>query len=316
MRKWLPAAWLGLIVSVLLFGLTVYLGGQHARLPYAGTMEKAARLHAEAARLIREEKERRGIALAEEDILQIGLMGYDYSAITTTSAGLEEKRTSQLPDFAALCVKYFNQAGLKKGDPVGANFSGSYPGLNLAVLCAAEAMELDIRYTTSVGSSRYGANVPEYTFPEMVKTLYDAGLISAMPKMVTLGGGGDMGHNMMAYELEFPEDIEAAETMKQRLIDEGLAWAVIENYAQDLKLHQDAYGEIKLFANAGGNSLGLGASENGAILRIGNADSGWQAMIIEFKMGSRFAMRQAAITVKRYDPCRTIEEIIERTDAI
>ena len=240
------------------------------RLPYARVMEKAAKLHSEAARLIREERLARGIPLSADDKLEIGLLGEDFTAIMTTSAGLPEKRTSQLPDFAALCVHYFYEAGLKKGDAVGANFSGSYPGLNLAVLCAAEAMGLDLRYTTSVGSSAYGANIPQYTFPEMVKTVYDAKLISWMPKLVTLGGKGDMGLNMIGYVLEEEEDIALIEEMVSRLKAESLAPAEIESFSQDIALHEELYGDIRLFVNAGGNGLGLGGSEDSFMLTAGN----------------------------------------------
>ena len=240
------------------------------RLPFAGVMEQAARLHSEAARLIREEKLARGIPLSEGDKLGIGLLGDEFTAIMTTSAALPEKRTSQLPDFAALCVRYFYEAGLKAGDAVGANFSGSYPGLNLAVLCAAEVMDLDLRYTTSVGSSAYGADIPQYTFPEMVRTVYDAGLISRMPELITLGGGGDMGRNMIGYVIGDPDDIALIEEMIARLKANGLAPAEIESYAQDIALHEELYGEIKLFVNAGGNSLGLGAGENSYMLKTGN----------------------------------------------
>ncbi len=234
---------------------------QIQRLPYADVMEEAARLHQKAGELIKAEKLRRGAELAEEDIWGIGIMGPHYTSLTTTSGGLEEKRTSQLPDFAALCVKYYVKAGLERGDRVGANFSGSYPGLNLAALCAAEAMGLGFVYTSSVGSSTYGANCPEYTFPEMLKTLFEAGLISRMPGMITLGGGGDMGRNMAGYVLEDEEWIREIETMKERLIAEGLAYETIESYAQDIALHEALYGEIKAFVNAGGNSLALGGND-------------------------------------------------------
>lgn len=245
-------------------------GQDQGKLSYAKEMEKAAALHSKAAKLIREEKAARGIALSADDKLGIGLLGEEFTATMTTLAGLPEKRTSQLPDFAAVCVHYFHEAGLKKGDPVGANFSGSYPGFNLAVLCAAEVMGLDLRYTTSVGSSAYGANIPQYTFPEMAKTLYDAKLISWLPGLVTLGGGGDMGRNMIGYVLEDENDIALIEEMIERLKAEDLAPATIENYAQDIALHEALYGEIKLFVNAGGNGLGLGASEDSYMLKAGN----------------------------------------------
>ena len=177
---------LSLICFVLAFLLGIgSLAGCRRRLPYANRMMAAARLHEQAAALIREEKARRGVALAEEDVLGIGLLGYDFTAIMTTTAGLEEKRTSQLPDFAALCVRYFSEAGLKAGDPVGANLSGSYPGLNLAVLCAAEVMDLDIVYSVSIGSSNFGANLPGYVLPEMILTAMAALLVARIPGIVT-----------------------------------------------------------------------------------------------------------------------------------
>ena len=259
-----------LALALLVGGAVIVLQGQHRRLPYADEMVAAARLHEQAAALIRAEKARRGVALAAEDGLGIGLLGYDFTAIMTTAAGLEEKRTSQFPEFAALCVRYFHEAGLRAGDPVGANFSGSYPGLNLAVLCAAEVMGLDLRYSASVGSSKYGANNPEYTFPEMAKTLYDAGLVSRLPVLVTLGGAGDMGLNMMAYVLEEDEDIAAVEALKARLAEAGLAPAVIESFQQDVALHEALYGDVKAFVNAGGNGLGLGHDDNTAVLSLGS----------------------------------------------
>ena len=263
-------AWVCLALALLLAGSALWLGRRPQRVPYAGTMEAAARLHEQASALIRAEKARRGVALAEEDTLGIGLLGYDFTPIMTTAAGLEEKRTSQLPDFAALCVRYFTEAGLRAGDRVGANFSGSYPGLNLAALCAAEVMGLDLRYSASVGSSKYGANNPEYTFPEMTRTLYDAGLISSLPVLVTMGGGGDMGRNMMAYVLEEDEDIAAVEALKQRLSDAGMAPAHIDSFEQDIALHEQLYGDVKAFVNAGGNGLGLGRADNTVVLSLGS----------------------------------------------
>ncbi|MBQ3159589.1 MAG: hypothetical protein IJC00_03930, partial [Clostridia bacterium] len=67
---------LSLICFVLAFLLgIVSLAGCRRRLPYANRMIAAARLHEQAAALIREEKARRGVALAEEDVLGIGLLG-------------------------------------------------------------------------------------------------------------------------------------------------------------------------------------------------------------------------------------------------
>ena len=41
------------------------------------------------------------------------------------------------------------------GDRVGAAFSGSFPGLNLAVLSACQVMEVELVYICSAGASTY-----------------------------------------------------------------------------------------------------------------------------------------------------------------
>jgi len=84
---------------------------------------------------------------------------------------LEAKRTSTNPAFAALLVKYFKEANLKKGDVIAIGASGSFPTLIVAVLSAARVLELEPLIIYSVGSSEYGANLPEFTFVEMLDSL-------------------------------------------------------------------------------------------------------------------------------------------------
>ena len=73
------------------------------------------------------EKLRRGIEIDKSlDKNETGLIGLEWSGITTTLGDIEAKRTSTNPDFAALLVKLFKEAGLKKGDIVAANFSSFY----------------------------------------------------------------------------------------------------------------------------------------------------------------------------------------------
>ena len=55
------------------------------------------------------------------DRLDSGLIGLEWSGITTTLGNVESKRTTVNPDFAALLVKLFQEAGEPKGDTVAAN---------------------------------------------------------------------------------------------------------------------------------------------------------------------------------------------------
>lgn len=255
----LVAALLGVAV------LLIYLMGRRVRLPYADEMEAAAILQRQVVAAIREERLGRGYELAEEDTLGLGLMGSHISPITTSLGSEEAKRTSQLSDFAALTVRYLHEAGVQSGDRIGACFSASFPGIDLGVLCAAEVMGLQISYSVSIGSSNYGANLPGYVLPEMILTAYEAGLISTLPDLVTLGGGGDAGLNMMAYVLEEEEDIAAVEDMQARLANEGLTVAVYdEGYEADVLDRMARMGDIAAFVNVGGNILGMGETGAGS----------------------------------------------------
>ncbi len=81
--------------------------------------------------------------------------------------------------------------------------SGSFPGLNLALLSACDALGLECVYTVSLGSSTYGANQPALNAPEMLLLLYEKGLIASPPALITPGGQEDSGQNMMGWA--FPE---------------------------------------------------------------------------------------------------------------
>ena len=242
--------------------LVIYLLGRRVRLPYADEMEAAARLQQRVTAAIKAERLSRGYDLAPEDTLGLGLMGTRVSPITTSLGSEEAKRTSQLPDFAALAVRYLHEAGVRPGDRVGACFSASFPGIDLGVLCAAEVMGVDLSYSVSIGASNLGANLPGYVLPEMILTAYEAGLVSTLPDLITLGGDGDAGENMLAYLLDDEEDIREVEDMKARLEAEGLTVTYYDDgYEADVLDRMARMGDIAAFINVGGNILGMGDTD-------------------------------------------------------
>ena len=90
---------------------------------------------------LKAERLRRGIPIDEgTDRFATGLLGTDFTAITTTLGNLEAKRTSCQPDMAALVCDLYVRAGVQAGDRVAICSTGSFPALNLAALCAAEAL--------------------------------------------------------------------------------------------------------------------------------------------------------------------------------
>ncbi|MCJ7657071.1 MAG: poly-gamma-glutamate system protein, partial [Candidatus Atribacteria bacterium] len=87
--------------------------------PYYAEQVLAAQLMKSSLEAIKEERLKRAIPLdVGLDPNQTGIIGEEYTELTTTLGNLEAKRTSSNPAFAALLVKYFKEANLKKGDAV------------------------------------------------------------------------------------------------------------------------------------------------------------------------------------------------------
>jgi poly-gamma-glutamate system protein len=122
------------------------------------------------------------------DTNDTGLIGVEYTDITTTLGSLAAKRTSTNPAFAAAVVDMLDRAGVRPGDKVAVSFSGSFPALNIAVLSAARVLDLRPVIISSVGSSMYGANQPELTWLDMERILTDKGLFPYRSIAASLGG--------------------------------------------------------------------------------------------------------------------------------
>ena len=157
--------------------------------PLQAEKAAAAGLMQEALRTIKEEKIRKGIRI--DPILDpngTGVIGVEYSDLTTTLGSLSSKRISAHPDFAAVIVDMLGQAGIQEGDAVLISFSGSFPALNIAVLSAAKVLGLQPVIISSVGASRYGANDPELTWLDMEGTLFEKGIFPYRSVAASLGG--------------------------------------------------------------------------------------------------------------------------------
>jgi len=64
---------------------------------------------------IKEEQLKRNIPIDKKlDPNQTGIMGEDFTKITTTLGNIDSKITSSNPDFAAQMVKYFKEINFKK----------------------------------------------------------------------------------------------------------------------------------------------------------------------------------------------------------
>lgn len=256
------------LLSIILITLTVcgWFTHQSASLvqtDYYDTQIQAVHILEDCFSAVKSYKEELGIPLSPHDMHNTGILGEEFTGITTTIGALEAKRTTAWPDMAALCVRMLHEAGVKPGDRVGAGFSGSFPGMNLAVVAACEAMDVNLICISSVGASTYGANNPELTFPEMMHRLAEDGIIRTRSTAVTMGGDFDIGMEM---------DPELSESVRQRLHSAGLNLLEIRDFQENLETREQIYaqdGDISCFIAVGGNLTSLGRGEESVSLGQG-----------------------------------------------
>ena len=142
-------------------------------------------------------REHNGTAAAiEDDPWNCGMIGLEWSGITTTLGELSSKRTACNPAWAIQFKRWFSDLDLKAGDPIAIYSSGSFPGLLLNAIAAAEAMELEPLLIVSLGASTWGANHPDVPWPVLAGELRRSGFIRKRADYYTLGGGAELGHGL------------------------------------------------------------------------------------------------------------------------
>jgi len=225
--------------------------------PYYDDQLKAAWLMKECLEAIKEERFKMGIPLKIElDPNQTGIIGEEYTEITTTLGNLPAKRTSTNPAFAALLVKYFKEANLKEGSMVAIGASGSFPALILATLCAAKVLNIEPLLIYSIGASQYGANIPEFTFVPMLDYLNEKGILPYCLLAISMGGDLDQAKGMLYSDSreimqKIAEDSEATFILSDD---------IVENIQRRIQLYELAAGKkaIKAFVNIGGATPNYG----------------------------------------------------------
>lgn len=247
---WLLAALLALIAG---HQLAIALG-RRAPHPYAHVQRAAAERMLAAEARLKEVVLRERIEILADDLNKTGLIGPEWTFLTTTPGAIEAKRSALNPNFAALMVHYYEQAGLKAGDRVALGLSGSFPGLSIAALCAAGEMGLDVRVIASFGASMYGATRPELTVPRMFGILRDEGLVDYTLLATSPGGSGDRMPESFLFGDVRPLVARLAAEAGVEFIDRP---SLEESIARRLAL----YGEdIRCFVNVGGASANSGES--------------------------------------------------------
>jgi len=256
-------------ISLAILALLELIRG-HQPDPLSREKHAAMELMRQSAEAVKKEKLRMGIPIDRRlDPNETGLIGVEYTDITTTLGSLIAKRTSTNLAFAAFVVDMLDRAGVRPGDRVAVSLSGSFPALNIAVLSAARVLDLHPVIITSEGASTYGANQPEMTWLDMERILAERGLLPYRSIAASLGGitgaqGGLDGTGIEAGR-------KAIGRNSIPLLEEEGSSTLTADVQKRLLLFDQALGGRRpaAFINVGGSLTSLGDGPEGHRLPAG-----------------------------------------------
>ena len=194
-----------------------------------------------------------------------GMVGEAMTSVTSRPAELDSKRASCNPQFAAAVVDMLVDAGLRRGDRVAIGWTGSLPAMNIATCAAVEALGLQPVAVASAMSSQYGANMPDFMWVDMEKTLADAGELSFRSKAVSIGGAADRGMGMSDESLRRVR--QAIERTGQTAMSCG---SLTESINERMRIYGVAEDDsITAYVNVGGGIASTGGTETKKLFRPG-----------------------------------------------
>ena len=240
--------------------LAVEYGKEDVKLKWYDQKIEASKLASEATEYLKEFRMQKSVFVdVVNDPNETALIGQDITPITTDRGFIEAKLTSTNPNFAAVVVDMLKEAELEKDDVVAIAFTGSFPGLNIAVHSAVQTLKLKPIIITSVGASNWGANDPYYTWLDMEKILFKAGIFKNKSVAASIGGGVDRGRGLSPDGRQLI--IDAINRNKVEFINE-------EHLESSVQKRINIYNEqrkkekIKAFINVGGGISSIGSVEN------------------------------------------------------
>ena len=224
---------------------------------------KAATMMQESMNMLKNIRMEKGVFIDQEnDPNETGLVGSQFSLITTDEGDLDAKLTTLDPNFSAAMVELLNRADLVRKDSIAVMLTGSMPGANMAMLIACKAMGIYPIIISSIGASQWGANDPEMTWLDMERILFSNGYISARSIAASIGGRNDQGRLLSPKGRELIRN----NINKNRLpliSNKGLE----DNIDQRMKYF--GTNNYKAVVNIGGGVASLGTSFNLRLLQPG-----------------------------------------------
>ncbi len=230
----------GFIILLLL--LLLILTSEQSKVNEYDDMIMVSTKSQEAFQIIRDYKLSHGISSSHDS----GMLGQDFTWITTTLGSKESKTTAANPNFAAVIYLYVKQLDLEQGDRVAVNLSGSFPTLDIMTVIVLEHMGLIPVIQSSIGASTYGANDPELTYVDMENILIKEEIIDSRSILFSNGGHNDTGSDM-------------DETLLTEIVLRLESLGYLHYYEDDLELNIDTrmtyFADTKALINVGGNMV-------------------------------------------------------------
>jgi poly-gamma-glutamate system protein len=270
-----------LLVLLALFSILIFYLAEDTRhkkqAPDWDIKNRASSLTLRAQETIRQTVEKMGIPIDfENDPNGTGLIGEQYTLVTTDRGELRSKLIATNPNLAAAIIEMFNECGLRRGDLVAVSMTGSFPGVNIAFYCACEVTGIEPVVITSLGASNWGANHSEFTWLDMESVLVESNIISHRSVAASLGGGTDNGRGLSIKGRQLL--IEAISRNNLELIFSGNTENMLEaggSLKKNIERRMEIYADrskgrrYSAYINIGGGLASLGSSQNGRLIPSG-----------------------------------------------
>jgi poly-gamma-glutamate system protein len=197
---------------------------------------------------------------------ETGLIGHEFSLITTDRGSHAAKLRALDPNIAGVFIDLLRRAGVGNGDLVAVGLTGSFPLLNAAMLTSIEVLGATPVVITSVGASMWGANDPNLTWLDMESVLIGANVISHRSVAASLGGSDDRGRGLSPDGrrlLRAAVERNGVELIDEDTLDESIdrRMAIFDREA--------GRGEYEVYVNIGGGLGSIGSTQVGRLIRPG-----------------------------------------------
>ena len=201
------------------------------------------------------------------DLYNSGLIGLQNSPITTIqdndSLMFKSKLLTTHPNFAAVVVEYFYDAEISSGDTIAVSMTGSFPGANLALLSVCETMNITPMIMSSAGSSAWGANRVDLSWPIIESYLFENNFLKNRSIVYSMGGDNDNGDNLSDKGIEI---LESSIPNNVNFINE---FSLIDNISKKINFFDSKSSNYSMYVNIGGGASSLGNGLDKDSLQVG-----------------------------------------------